>query len=382
MFERIYLDYNATAPLLQPVREAIDAAAYMFGNPSSIHEEGRKARAEMEKAREQIARILGAQSHLITFTSGGSEANALACANQPAAKGTEILFVGSTEHASVREAYRNSPPEWIPVSSKGLINLSWLDKHLSETRQTHPEAHLRVTIQFANSETGVIQPIAHIADCVHKYGGWLHCDAVQGLGKIPCKLSDLGADSYAFSAHKIGGPKGIGALVFSSETAQRHCHPFMRAGGQEKGYRGGTENVAGIVGFSVALALWEKTATEVRERMQALRDSFESFLQTHMKAVTIIGKGVARLPNTSLFLITGFTADRMLMALDLQGFALSSGSACSSGTVKDSPVLTAMGYSLDMRKSALRLSLGPQTTEHELALFQKALLGCTTPLRV
>jgi cysteine desulfurase len=382
MFKRIYLDFNATSPLLPSVCQAMSDAADIFGNPSSIHEEGRKARAQIEKSRQNMANMLGVNPYRITFTSGGSEANALACADHGRLSEDAILFVGATEHASVREAYRQTTPHWIPVSSEGIIDILWLNDALRDARQVAPHGTIRVAIQLANSETGVIQPLATIAQCVHQHGAWLHCDAVQALGKIPLCLSSLGADSYAFSAHKIGGPKGIGALIFSTESAQKQCHSFMRAGGQERGYRGGTENIGGIIGFSHALTYAKHQWPENRETIQTLRNTFETFLKDTFRSVHIAGENAPRLPNTSLFLIPPIPSHTLLMALDLKGFALSSGSACSSGTVKDSAVLTAMGYDAQLRKNALRLSLGPTTTHEEILRLQSALLECTTLFKI
>ncbi|GAU84984.1 cysteine desulfurase [Bosea sp. BIWAKO-01] len=388
---RSYLDHNATTPVRPDVAEAMLAALRMPGNPSSVHAEGRLARAAVEKAREQVARLCAASPANVVFTSGGTEANATVlspglmecsggrdCVRVP---GSLLLF-GATEHACVRDGHRfaGGAAEAIPVDATGLADLVWLEARLQRLASEQPGARALVSLHLANNETGVIQPIAEAAAIARRYGALLHCDAVQAAGKISIDINTLGADVLALSAHKIGGPKGVGAIVLRGGAYELGDKP-VRGGGQERGWRAGTENVPGIVGFGVAAAIaGEAIATEAA-RLSKLRNMLEAGILALAPETVLFGGSAPRLPNTSAFATPGIKAETALIMLDLAGIALSSGSACSSGKVKRSHVLDAMGVDPVMSAGALRASLGWTTSEadiaHFLAAYAKALAAKT-----
>ena len=369
MGERIYLDWNATAPLRPEARAAMVAALDAVGNPSSVHKEGRAARHLIEAARENVAALIGAEPRNVIFTSGGTEANALAltphlaCGSDEAPRGR--LLLSAIEHASVRAGGRFAADrvEEIPVNADGVVDLGALERRLAELAGSRP----LVSIMHANNETGVLQPIAAAAAMVHASGGLLHVDAVQSVGKIPFDINPLGADLVTLSAHKLGGPKGVGALVLRS--ADLHvADPLIKGGGQERGLRAGTENVAGIVGFGTAASA-ARAQSEEACRIKALRERLEAGLE---RAAIVFGAGAERLPNTTLFAVPGVKAETALIALDLAGFAVSSGSACSSGKVSASHVLAAMGVPAALAAGAIRVSIGYATTEGDIDLFLRA----------
>ena len=367
---RTYLDHNATAPVRPVVAEAIAAALAAGGNPSSIHAEGRAARGRIEVAREAIATLCGVRTSEVFFTSGGTEANALALSpallpNPEAGK----LFVSAVEHVCVLEGHRfpKDRVEIIPVKGDGVIDLDWLADRLAQEL----EGAAMVALQWANNETGVIQPIAAIAELVHARKGRLHVDAVQGAGKIAFTRRDLGADTLALSAHKVGGPQGVGALILGPGLVIDH--KMLVGGGQERGTRAGTENGPGIVGFGAAVREALAALPEETQKLAALRDACEAELIRQAPNAVIFGAGVERLPNTLCFAIPGVKAETALMAFDLNGVALSSGSACSSGKVKRSHVLAAMGVPDELALCALRLSLGWSSTEKDVIQFGSAL---------
>jgi cysteine desulfurase len=374
MGERVYLDWNATAPLRPEARAALIAALDEVGNPSSVHHEGRAARRLIEQARERVAALVGAEPRNVVFTSGGTEANTMALS--PALEtlerrsGFDRLMISAVEHASVRAAggFRPHQVEEIPVTADGVADLKALEHRLSELQRQGARPPL-VSIMAANNETGVIQPVEAAAALVHAAGGLLHVDAVQAAGRIPFDINRSGADLVTVSAHKLGGPHGVGALI--KRTADAHfAEPLLRGGGQERGARAGTENVAGIAGFGAAAASAMATMTAEGERMRSLRDRLEASLASGPTAV--FGRTAERLPNTSLFAAPGLRAETALINLDLEGFAVSSGSACSSGKVAASHVLAAMGVPGDLSAGAIRLSIGPATRENEIDLFLKA----------
>jgi cysteine desulfurase len=344
---RIYLDHNATSPLRPVARAAMIAALERCGNASSIHAEGREARSLVESARETIARQLGVIAPMVVFTSSGSEANNLAIKGAP----VERLIVGATEHPSVIEAAkaRGKPVELARVDSNGVIDLANLATLLANG------SHALVSVMLANNETGAINPIADIVALARKHNALAHCDAVQAFGKIPVNFGLLGVDLLSVSAHKLGGPLGAGALVIRDGLAMT---PLISGGGQELRRRAGTENIAAIAGFAAAAA--EKT-----KDVRVLRDRLESELE----GTIIVSKDVARLSNTSCFAFPGLSAETALMALDLDGIAVSSGSACSSGKVAKSHVLAAMGIAPKISTGAIRVSLGWNTTEDDIARF-------------
>lgn len=379
---RAYLDHNATTPVRPEVVEAVAHALSLPGNPSSVHGEGRAARGALEHAREQVAALVGAKASNIVFTSGGTEANVTVlspglmdcdggrdCIRTPAS----LLLYSATEHACVREGHRfaTGAVEAIPVDGNGLVDLAWLDERLARFVADHPGARALVSIHLANNETGVIQPIAQAAEIVHRHGGLLHSDAVQAAGKIAIDIATLGADVLTLSAHKIGGPKGVGAIVFRTGALELADKP-MRGGGQERGWRAGTENLPGIIGFGAAADVARELLTEEAERLAQLRDRLEAGLATLSPETAIFGQAAPRLPNTSAFATPGLKAETLLIKLDLAGAALSSGSACSSGKVKRSHVLDAMKVAPAMSAGALRASLGWTTCEADIDLFLAA----------
>ena len=338
-------------------------AAYEFpGNPSSVHGEGRSARSLVEAARASLAEAIGAQPPNIIFTSSGTEANALALSPglRSGSRGpVERLVVSAIEHASVLAGGRFVPDAVTQICStpSGLVDLD----HLRTLLRSGPPA--LVSIMAANNETGACQPVAEAARIVHEAGGLLHVDAIQAFGKLPLSFNSLEADLITLSAHKIGGPKGIGALVLTEGTAG--LEPLLRGGGQELGRRAGTENVAGIAGFGAAVKGAMETLPDSAARMASLRDLLESGLVKVAEA-TIFSADVCRLPNTTLFTAPGLRAETAVIGFDLEGIAVSSGSACSSGKVQPSHVLMAMGVGPEAAQGAVRLSLGWSTTEADI----------------
>jgi len=372
MSERTYLDWNATAPLRPEARATMIAAFDEIGNPSSVHREGRAVRRIVEQARERVAALVGAEPRNVVFTSGGTEANMLALtpALEQSYEKTRFdrLIVSAIEHASVRCGGRfpADQVEELAVTGDGLVDLAALERRLGEFKWQGKKPPF-VSIMAANNETGVVQPVAAAAAMVHAAGGLLHVDAIQAAGRIPCNINDMDADLMTLSAHKIGGPQGIGALVKRSGNLNI-AEPMVRGGGQERGARAGTENVAGIAGFgAAAVSALADMATDA-ERMRSVRDRLEAGLGS----CVIFGRGAERLPNTSLFAAPGLRAETALINLDLDGFAVSSGSACSSGKVTASHVLAAMGVSPELVSGAIRVSVGPSTSENEIDLFLEA----------
>jgi cysteine desulfurase len=370
--ERVYLDWNATAPLAPEARAALIAAFDVVGNPSSIHWEGRAARGLVEQARRQVAARVGAEPRNVIFASSGSEANALALSpaiETPDAKGCfRRLLMSAIEHPSVRAGHRfqSSDVEDIAVTAEGIVDLDALERRLA----TLAAEGIRplVSVMHANNENGVIQPVATVAAMVHRAGGLLHVDAVQSVRCIVCDINALEADLLTLSGHKLGAPKGVGALV-KRAVSLHIAEPLIRGGGQERGNRAGTENVLGIIGFGAVAA---NRAEFDGARVKALRDALERELAAISPEVVIFGAASERLPNTSLFAVPGIKAETALIALDLDGVAVSSGSACSSGKVAASHVLVAMGISSSLAAGAIRVSLGSTTSEYEIDVFLKA----------
>ena len=375
MAERIYLDWNATAPLRPEARAAVLAALDRLGNPSSVHAEGRVARAVIEDARREVAALVGARPADVTFTSGGTEANMLALGpditrpGQPEPR--DRLLVSAVEHPSVL-AGGTFPPEAverIPVAPSGRVDPPALARRLGALAAAGITRPL-VSVMLANNESGIIQPIAEIGETVHAAGGLLHVDAVQALGRMTVDRDALKADLLSISAHKIGGPKGAGALI---RAADLHvARPVIRGGGQERGLRAGTENVAAIAGFGAAAAATRQALDAEGRHMAALRDRLEEGLKAISPAITIFGESDLRLPNTTLCAIRGQRAETAVIALDLAGIAVSAGAACSSGKVQPSHVLAAMGVDAALAGGAIRLSLGYRTTESTILRFLDA----------
>jgi cysteine desulfurase len=369
---RAYLDWNATAPLRPAARDAVQTAFAAVGNPSSVHADGRAARQLVEEARAEVAALVGAQARNVVFTSGGTEANALALTPSLSVddgQKRDRALISTIEHPSVRSGGRFSRElcEDIPVTRDGIVDLGWLTTRLGALPGSAP----LVSVMLANNETGVIQPVPAVADRVHAAGGLLHVDAVQALGKIPCEINSLGADLLTISGHKVGGPKGIGALVLSDERMHLG-DPLIKGGGQERGQRAGTENVIGITGFGAAAAAARAGLAADAARMEQLRNRLEAGLREAAPDAVVFGIAVPRLPNTTLVAMPGVKAETALIALDLAGVSVSSGSACSSGKVAPSHVLAAMGVAPDLALGAIRVSLGPSTTEDEIEIFLNA----------
>jgi cysteine desulfurase len=355
----VYLDHNATSPMRPEALAAMTSALGQAANPSSVHAAGRRARAIVEDARAVVAELAGAPAPDVIFTSGGTEANALALSS---AKGwASRLIVGATEHEAVaaNAAASGLVVELWPVDARGVADLDWLDARLAGL-----EAGERpfVALMLANNETGVIQPVAEAAALVHGAKGWLHVDAVQAAGKIAIDMTALGADTLALSAHKLGGPQGVGALIHAERAPLR---PWLLGGGQERGLRAGTENVAGIAGFAAA-AKAALRDLESYEAQAAWRDGAAQRLAA--AGAIVVGESAHRLPNTLCVAAPDFSAQLQVMGLDLEGVMVSAGAACSSGRVKPSGVLTAMGLS-GLADCAIRASGGWTTTEQDWDRF-------------
>ena len=372
MSARSYLDWNATAPMREEAKAAFTAAVSRVGNPSSVHAEGRAARALLETAREQVAALVGAQPGNVVFTASGTEANMLALT--PAIETADNkgprsrLFLSAIEHVSVRAGGR-FPREGIEellVRADGRLDLAALAAAIAGTPRP------LVSLMLANNETGIVQPVAEAGAIVHAAGGLIHVDAVQAAGRIPCDITALGADLLTLSAHKIGGAKGSGALIRAREDIH-FTEPLVRGGGQERGLRAGTENVPGIAAFGAAAAAARVGRAGEAAHMSRLRNELEVGLLAVTPDATVFGhETVERLPNTTLFTVAGVKAETAVIAFDLEGVAVSSGAACSSGKVQPSHVLAAMGVSAPLQRGALRLSLGWNSTEADVEKFLSA----------
>lgn len=367
----IYADYNATAPVRPEAKHAVLAALDVGANPSSVHGPGRAARKLLETARSQVALAVRARAQDLIFTSGGTEANALALNGVVAQLDSKCtLLVSAIEHEAVikNAGYAGVAVETAYVTPRGTIDLDWLRDRLGKWDMDANGVPI-LALMLANNETGVIQPVADAATMVREAGGLTHCDAVQGLGKIMVNVGLLGVDYLALSAHKVGGPQGVGALWVRSGAPLK---PVLFGGGQERSLRSGTENLSGIAGFGAA------TEAAVRDlpKLQALaplRDQMETTL-INEAGVTVFGRSSERLAQTSNFAIAGFRAETQVMAMDLGGVAVSSGSACSSGKVKRSLVLAAMGVDDDLAESAVRLSFGWDTQPEDFEMAAQAWL--------
>ncbi len=353
---RSYLDHNATSPLRPEARAALIAALDSFGNPSSVHAEGRAARGIVEDARERVAAIFGVEPFSVYFTCGGTEA-----ANwllQP--RGDETLAHSAVEHPCVLSGHRFEAAHVraIPVLKDGTVDLDALEASVS--------AGSIAAVQAANNETGAIQPTGDAARIAHAKGALLVCDAVQAVGRLP--LGDLGeVDALFFSAHKFGGPKGAGAAIF--RNPEFNPAALLKGGGQERRQRSGTENVAGIAGLAVALEVADKERAGFAARAKAFQEKVEIGLRAIAPDAVVFAEGAKRLPNTTCFAIPGKSAELSLIAFDLEGVAVSSGSACSSGKLERSHVLAAMGVPAELSRSAIRVSTGWTTTEADIERF-------------
>lgn len=369
---RTYLDFNATAPLLDEARTAMLEAMALPGNPSSVHAEGRAARAFVDRARRDVAALVGAPPSNVIFTSGATEAAATLLSPRYSHGRTPLhasrLYIGASEHPCVLSGGRFSAERIsiLPVGSEGLLDLGALRASLAS--HDAAEGAPLVAVQLANNETGVIQPVAAIAEIVRSAGGIFMVDAVQAPGRIPVDLPSLGADFLILSSHKIGGPKGVGAIVPRSDRLMPE--PLIRGGGQEKGHRAGTEALPAIAGFGAA-ARAAASLLHQAGHLAELRDLAEAMVRACASCVIIHGTAARRLPNTLFFSVPGMKAETAQIAFDLAGIALSAGSACSSGKVGPSHVLAAMGF--EEPWGALRLSVGHQTKQVDIERFGAAL---------
>jgi cysteine desulfurase len=364
MSTRYYLDYNATTPLRPEVREAVIEALGIVGNPSSVHAEGRLARAEVETARAKIAALAGAAPESVIFTSGGTEANALALA--PNEQQKWCCLISGIEHPSVASGGRFQTDSVVPIPALagGTVDLEALETAVSE----HHLMGRRIfaSVMLANNETGALQPVKEATEIVHGADGILHTDAVQAAGKVPIDMEALGVDMLSLSAHKFGGPKGVGALMVRPGIP---VAPLLKGGGQESRRRAGTENVAGLVGFGVAAELARNELETSRARLAALRDELEGQVAAIRPDARVVCRDVERLPNTSCIAVPGTKAETLVIGLDLAGIAVSAGSACSSGKVEPSHVLAAMGLEPELAESVIRVSLGWDTAPADIGRF-------------
>ena len=361
---RIYADYNATAPLRPEAKAAMIAALGLTGNPSSVHAAGRKARALVEGARETVAEAIGACRDDIAFVSGGTEA-----VQAPLRGVMRVLENGRTiasaiEHDSV-SVLCDAPKAW-KTDASGVVNLIWLEAVVATLAADGVRPV--VSLMLVNNETGVIQPVAEAADIVHKAGGLVHCDAIQALGKIPVSIIDLEVDYLSLSAHKIGGPQGMGAFYVKPGAPFR---AVQTGGGQEFGRRAGTENVAGIAGFAAAVTAATR-GIGIYQSLGEHRDRMEEKLKAAAPSLQIHGLDAPRVAGVSCFGVEGLPSETQIMGLDLAGFAVSAGSACSSGKVKPSRVLTAMGLDDTAARSAIRASFGWKTVWQDFDALAEA----------
>jgi cysteine desulfurase len=372
MSTRVYLDHNASMPLLPEARDALSAALELDGNPSSVHAEGRRIRTVVEDAREKVAALVGAEPRHVIFTSGGTESNVTSLSpwnvNRDAPDSV-VCFMPGIEHPSVLAGGRFAPRaiRTVDVTTDGVIDVDALEREIAAFRDQAGEGSFMVSLMLANNETGAIQPVAAVGEIVRERGGILHCDAVQAAGRVRVDIRDLGAHMLSISAHKIGGPKGVGALVLGGAMTSLP-KPLIVGGGQEFRARSGTENVAGIAGFGAAAACAVRNA----ERMAAvavLRDRLEAAVSARASDAVFFARDGERLPNTSNFAVPFMKAETLVIALDLAGIAVSAGSACSSGKVEQSHVLDAMGVGPDTARGAIRVSLGCGTTEKDIDAF-------------
>ena len=358
MAQRIYLDYNATAPVRPEVIELMCEIMDTVGNASSVHEPGRQARQRVETARQQVAELVSASAKNIIFTGSGTEADNLALRGFL----PRHLIVSGVEHGAILAPALLLDPyaTIIEIGSQGQLDLASLEAALNAS--TEPTL---VSLMLANNETGIIQPVEEASEIAHGHDALVHCDGIQGAGKILVDIDQLGVDLLSLSGHKFGGPQGVGALVMRED---RSVLAQMVGGGQEMGRRSGTENVAGVAGFGEAAHLAANELEQFAE-LTTMRNRMEEQLAEVAPSRKVIGSDVPRLPNTSCVTMPGVRSDTQVMALDLAGISVSAGSACSSGKVSASHVLDAMGMELDEAMTAIRISLGRSTTEDEINRF-------------
>ncbi|MFP5520026.1 MAG: cysteine desulfurase family protein [Bdellovibrionia bacterium] len=381
---KVYLDHNATTPVAASIREELPKLIEVWGNPSSIHWLGRGPKNILRETRKAFAEAVGASPLEIIFNSGGSEANNTVIkgifdqtSSEPQSKvfGRNHFMCSAVEHPSVLRTFmflreRGADVDIIPVNRQGQLDLDFLKERLSERTAL-------VSVMAANNETGTVFPIKEITQLVKAKGAYMHTDAVQALGKIPVQLNDWGVDFASFSAHKVYSLKGTGVLYARKGS---HVTPLIHGGGQERYRRGGTENLLGIAALGVVVPEIKKTA-EQSEMLSSLRDYFEKRVLAEISEVQVTAGESLRLPNTSSLVLQGCDGETMLMNLDIQGFAVSTGAACSSGNPEPSPVLLAIGLSRAEAQNSLRVTLGWHTTRQEIDLFIEALKETVLRLR-
>jgi cysteine desulfurase len=358
---RTFLDWNATAPLRREARAAVIAALDVVGNASSPHAEGRRARGLIEDARERVAALVNAKPAEVVFTSGGTEAN-----NAVLAAEWEAILASGIEHDSVLAPARRSGARVaeLGVSSDGIVDAASLARQL----QGLQGARGLVCLQLANNETGALQPVAAAVGLAQAHDVAVHTDAVQAAGRVAVDFRALGVDYLTLSAHKLGGPKGVGALVIRDGAS---LPALITGGGQERRRRAGTENVAAIAGFGAAADAARSDLAQA-DRVRSLRDRLEAQVREITPEAVVVAAGAPRLPNTTSLALPGSSAETLVIALDLKGIAVSAGAACSSGKVGASHVLAAMGLAPDVARSAIRISLGHASTERDVAAFLDA----------
>jgi cysteine desulfurase len=372
---RIYLDHNATFPPFPEAVRAMQGWLEGFGNPSSVHWHGRRARAALEEARARVAALCGGRPAEIVLTSGATEANALALRGALDAAGGGDLVISAIEHPSVA-----ATAEWLEGRGVGRTRVG-----VGREGRVDPAAvaaalgprTVLVSVMLANHETGVVQPIREIAAAARRAGALVHTDAAQAAGRVPIDAEALGVDLLTLSAHKLGGPPGVGALWVRPGTP---LAPLLHGGGQEAGRRAGTENLAGAVGFGAAARVAADLARD-GAAVAALRDRLETGLCAAWPGAVVHGRGAARLPNTACLGFPGLDGEAAVMRLDLEGIAASLGSACASGSMRPSPVLLAMGAGEDLARASLRFSLGPRTTRAEIDRTVEVFERCVAPAR-
>lgn len=376
---RIYIDHNATTPVAPEVVEAmIPYLTEIYGNASSVHSLGQAARAAVEKARGQVAGLIGVRANEITFTSGGTEADNLAIHGVVGASGKKKKHIITTtiEHSAVLQTCRALETEgaratYVPVNGQGVVDPEEIRKAIT------PDTVL-ISVMQANNELGTVQPIAEIANIAREHKVLFHTDAVQAVGKIPVSVEELGVDLLSLSAHKIYGPKGVGALWIRGGLPIK---PLIFGGKDQRARRPGTENVAGIVGFGAAAELVRLSLEEEGKRLAALRDRLEQGILERVSHAAVNGCDVVRTPNTSNIYFDFVEGEALVIALDLKGIACSTGAACSSGAVEPSHVLTAIGLPLERARASMRFSLGRQTTEEAIDRIVETLPGVVEQLR-
>ena len=360
---RTYLDYNASAPLRAEARAAMVAAMDALGNPSSVHAEGRTVRSIVERAREEVAQLVNASPSEVVFTSGATEAN-----NCVMAAGWDEICVSAIEHDSVLAPAQRAGARLasLSVASNGVVDMDATSALLERARAR--SARVLVSLMAASNETGVIQPVAEVTALARDIAATMHVDAVQAPGRIAVDFAALGVDALVLSAHKIGGPRGVGALIIRDGVT---LPALIAGGGQERRRRAGTEDVAGIAGFGAAAEAIQRDA-DAAQRMDKLRARLEAGVTRATPSAVIVGGAAQRIANTSCIALAGARAETLVIKLDLEGVAVSAGAACSSGKVGASHVLEAMGLGPEMARSSVRVSLGPQTTDDDIAVFLAA----------